>query len=119
MGRASQEHKLDIRGYNSLGQRKALAKVLSNAGTDAVEAVIEVNGLWSSTDTFRVVTNLGAGNVTINYTPGGDQDAETAATGLAQAINVEADHTASATSNVVRITKTTAGTLTIVSTEFV
>lgn len=119
MGRASQAHKLDIRGYNSLGERKALAKVISNSGTDVVEAVIFTNGLWGTGDTFRVVTNLGAGDVTTNYTPGGDQDAETAATGLAQAINVQADHTATAVSNVVRITKTTAGTLTVVDAFFV
>ena len=119
MGRASQTHKLDIRGYNSLGQRKALVKILSNSGTDTVEAVVILNGLWSATDTIRVITNIGAGNVNSDYSPSGNESAEAAATGLAAVINAQTDHTASAVSNVIRITKTTAGSLTVVDALFV
>lgn len=119
MGRASQAHKLDIRGYNSLGERKALVKILSNVGSDTVDAVVILNGLWSATDTIRVITNVGAGDVNSDYSPSGDETAEAAATGLAAVINGQLDTTASATSNVIRINKATAGTLTVVDALFV
>lgn len=119
MANASQRHKLAIRGYDSSGGRQALYKVMSNSGTDTREALIEIYGRWSSTDTFRVTTDIGGGNVITNYTPGGDQDAETAATGIAQAVNAQTGHTATASVNHVLITKTTAGTLDIVATQFV
>jgi hypothetical protein len=115
MGTASQQHKLDIRGYNSLGGRKALVKVTSNFGTNAVDAVVELGGRWSSTDSITVLTDIGAGNVNSTYSPSGDVTAEAAATALAAVINAQADHTASAASNVIRITKTTAGTVEVVS----
>lgn len=115
MGSASQQHKLDIRGYNSLGGRKALVKIVSNFGSDSVDAVLLVNGRWSSTDSIDVVTNIGAGNVTSTYSPGGDVTAEAAATAIASAIDAQSDHTATASSNVVRINKSTAGSVEVVS----
>jgi hypothetical protein len=119
MANASQRHKLDIRGYDSLGGRKALFKVMSNSGTNTREAVIELYGLWSGTDTIRVVTNIGGGNVNSDYSPSGNEDASAAATGLAAVINGKADHTATASVNHVLITKTTAGNLDVVDTLFI
>lgn len=119
MANASQRHKLDIRGYDSLGGRKALFKVMSNSGTDTREAVVELYGRWSSTDTIRVVTNIGAANVNSDYSPSGDEEADAAATGLAAVINGQTGHTATASVNRVLITKTTAGNLDVVDTLFV
>lgn len=115
MATASQRHKLEIRGYNSLGERKALSKVLTQHGSDSVPAVIELYGLWSSTDTITVNTDIGGGNVESVYSPSGDETAEEAATGLAAVINGKADHTATASVNHVQITKSTAGSVTVVS----
>lgn len=111
MGRASQTHKLDIRGSNSLGERKALAKYLSDWGTDVNEVVIELNGLWSATDTVTATINIGAGDLTPNYSPSGNEDAVAAASGLATQIAAETDVSATSESNIVRATKTTAGTI--------
>lgn len=119
MATASQRHKLDIRGYDSTGGRKALAKIMANTGSDTVPAVVELDGRWSSTDTIRVVTDIGGGNVNNDYSPSGDEDASAAATGLAAVINGQTDHTASATVNKVVITKTTAGTVRALSATFI
>jgi len=115
MGNASQQHKLDIRGYNSSGGRKALAKYLSDSGTNVNEVVIELNGLWGTGDTVTATINIGAGNLTPNYTPSGNEDAVAAAAGLAAAINAQVDVSASSSSNIVRATKTTAGTINLIS----
>lgn len=115
MGRASQIHKLDVHGSNSLGERKALSRVLTQHGTDAIDAIIILEGLWSSTDTITVNTNIGAANVESVYSPSGNESAEAAATGLAAVINGKADHTSAGVANTVRSTKTTAGSIEVVS----
>jgi len=115
MGHASQRHKLETRGYDSLGGRKALSKVLTQNGTDAVDAIIILDGLWSGTDTITVNTDIGAGNVESVYSPSGNESATAAATGLAAVVNGKADHTATGVANTVRITKSTAGTVRVVS----
>lgn len=115
MGNASQAHKLNVRGYNSIGGRKALAKFLSNSGTDVAPVVIELNGLWGTGDTVTATVNIGAGNLVANYTPAGNEDAVAAATGLAAALNAQLGVTSNAASNVVKATKTTAGTISLVS----
>jgi hypothetical protein len=111
MGRASQLHKLDTRGYNSIGGRKALAKYLSDWGTDTNEVVIELNGLWGTGDTITATLNIGAGDLTPNYTPAGDEDAVAAASGFATQIAAQTDVSATSESNIIRVTKTTAGTI--------
>lgn len=111
MGRASQNHKLDTRGYNSIGGRKALVKYLSDWGTDTNEVVIEMGGLWSATDTVTATLNIGAGDLTPNYSPSGDEDAVAAASGFATQITAQTDVTATSESNIIRVTKTTAGTI--------
>lgn len=115
MSNASQRHKLEIRGYDSSGGRKALSMVLDGEGTNTKTANIILNGLWSSGDTITVNTNIGAGNVASVYSPSGNEDAVAAATGLAAVINGKADHTSVGDQNIVRITKTTAGTVSVVS----
>lgn len=115
MGRASQIHKLNVHGYNSLGERKALSRVLTQHGTNTVDAIIILEGLWSGTDTITVNTNIGASNVESVYSPSSNETAIAAATGLAAVINGKADHTATGVKNTVRITKSTAGTVEVVS----
>lgn len=115
MGNASQTHKLNVRGYNSSGGRKALAKYLSDSGTDVNPVVIELNGLWGTGDTITATVNIGAANLTPNYTPSGNEDAVAAATGLAAAMNAQIGVSASASANVVKATKTTAGTIDLIS----
>ena len=60
-------------------------------------------------------TNIGASNVESVYSPSADITAVAAATGLAAIINGKADHTATGAENTVRITKTTSGTVKVVS----
>lgn len=115
MGRASQTHKLDIHGSNSLGERKALSRIGTQHGSDTVAAVLILDGLWGSGDTITVNTNIGASNVVSAYTPSGNENATAAATGLAAIINAQTDHTATGVLNTVRVTKTTAGSVDIVS----
>lgn len=115
MGRASQDHKLDIRGSDSLGRRKALSYIKTQHGTDTVDAVLVIEGLWSSTDTITVTLNIGAGDLTPNYSPAGDEDAVAAASGLATQINAQTDVTATSRENHVYVTKTTAGTVNLIS----
>ena len=115
MGRASQIHKLDIHGSNSLSERKALAVILQQHGSDTVAATIQLNGSWSSTDTITVTVNIGAADLTPSYSPGGDVTAEAAATALAVQIALEVDVSAVAVGGKVYVTKSTAGTVDIVS----
>lgn len=115
MGRASQAHKLNTRGYNSLGERKALSRIQTQHGTDTVSAILVVEGLWSSTDTITVTVNIGGGDLTPSYSPAGDEDAVAAASGIATQVTAQTDVTATSVENLVLITKTTAGTVDIVS----
>jgi len=115
MGRASQQHKLDIHGTNALGERKALQRIQTQHGSDTVPAILVVEGLWSGTDTITVTVNIGAGNLTPSYSPGGNEDAIAAASGIATQVTAEADVTAVSDENLVKITKSTAGTMNIVS----
>lgn len=113
--RSSQDHKLDVHGGNSLGQRKALSLIRQQHGSDTVPALLSLSGLWGTGDTITVTVNIGAGNLTPAYTPGANEDAEAAATGLAVQIALQTDVSAVASGGNVYITKTTAGTMDIVS----
>ena len=115
MGRASQAHKLDIRGANSQFERKALSRIQTQHGTNVVPAILVLEGSWSSTDTITVTVNIGGADLTPSYSPAGDEDAFAAATGLATQIAAEVDVSAVAVENTVRVTKTTAGTVDLVS----
>lgn len=115
MGNASQDHKLNTRGTNALGQRKALHLITTQHGSDTVPAIIVLDGLWSSTDTITVTVNIGGGDLTPAYTPAGDEDAVAAATGLAAQITLQTDVTAVSSENQVLVTKTTAGSVDLVS----
>ena len=115
MGRASQDHKLDIHGSNSLGERKALAVIRQQHGSDTVPATIQLNGLWGTGDTITVTVNIGAGDLTPAYTPAANEDAIAAATGLAVQIALQTDVSCVAAGGQVYVTKTTAGTVNIVS----
>lgn len=115
MGRSSQVHKLNTRGYNSQFERKALSRIQTQHGTNTVPAILVIEGLWSGTDTITVNTNIGASNVASVYSPSGNESAAAAAAGLAAVITGKADHTATSAENIVLITKSTAGTVNIVS----
>lgn len=115
MGRASQIHKLDTRGYNSLGERKAITRIQDSEGTDSKSAILIVEGLWSGTDTVTVTVNIGAGDLTPAYSPSGNEDAVAAASGIATQVALETDVSATSSENLVLITKTTAGTVSILS----
>lgn len=114
-GRASQVHKLNTRGANSQFERKALSRTHTQHGTDVIPAILVVEGLWSSTDTITVTVNIGASDLTPSYSPSGNEDATAAASGIATQVTAQTDVTAVADENIVRITKTTAGTVDIVS----
>lgn len=113
--RASQDHKLNVHGSNSLGGRKALAVTEQQHGSDTVAALLQLDGLWGTGDTITVTVNIGAGDLTPAYTPGADEDAVAAAAGLATQVTAQTDVTAVASGGQVYITKTTAGTVDIVS----
>ena len=115
MARSSQVHKLNTRGYNSQFERQALSRIQTQHGSDTVSAMLVLDGLWSSTDTITVTVNIGASDLVPAYSPAGDEDAVAAAAGLATQITAQTDVTATSTHNVVYITKTTAGTVDIVS----
>jgi hypothetical protein len=115
MANASQRHKLETRGYNSIGGRKALQYIKTQHGSNTVPAVLVVEGLWSSTDTITVTVNIGGGDLTPNYSPSGNEDAVAAATGIASAINGQTDVTATSDANHVYVTKSTAGSVDLVS----
>jgi hypothetical protein len=115
MGRSSQIHKLDIHGSNSLSERKALAVVRQQHGSDTVAATLLLDGLWSGTDTITVTVNIGGGDLTPSYSPAGNEDAVAAASGLATQVTAETGVTATSTGTTVYVTKTTAGTVDIVS----
>lgn len=115
MGNASQTHKLNTRGYDSLGGRKALSRIQTQHGSDTVAAVLILDGLWKGTDTITVTVNIGGGDLTPNYSPASNEDAVAAASGLATQITAQTDVTAVASENQVLITKTTAGAVDIVS----
>ena len=115
MGNASQRHKLQIRGYNSLGERLGKLVVYDEWGSDTDSAKIIVEGLWDANSTATVNTDIGGGNVQSQYTPAGDEDAVAAASGLAAVINAQTDHTATSTENTIHVTKTTAGTVHVVN----
>jgi phage tail sheath gpL-like len=115
MSRGSQLHKLNTRGFNSQFERKALSQIQNSTGTDTAPAKLNISGLWSSTDTITVTLEIGAGDLTPVYSPGGNVDAEAAAVALAVQVALEADVSAYASGATVFITKTTAGTVNIVS----
>lgn len=118
MGRASQDHKLNTRGYDSLGRRKALVDIKRQHGFDTASgtlAILSLSGLWSGTDTITVTVNIGGGNLTPSYSPAGNEDAIAAASGLATQITAETDVTATASAGNVYCSKSTSGVINIIS----
>lgn len=115
MGRSSQIHKLNTYGYNSQFERKALSRIQRQAGSDTLPAIVVLDGLWSSTDTITVTVNIGGADLTPSYSPAGDEDAFAAASGLATQIAAQVDVSCVAVENTVRITKSTAGSVDVVS----
>ncbi len=114
--RASQLHKLNVRGETSDFQFAVTLKSVTQHGTDAIDALIEVNGFGNIGDVLNATTDIGAGNVAHSYTVIAAAEADTVmATGLAADINADVGHTAVAVHNVVQVTKTTAGTVEVVS----
>jgi hypothetical protein len=114
--RASQLHKLNVRGETSDFQFAPFVKSVVQNGTDVIPATIEVTGFGNIGDVLNVTTDIGGGSVAHSYTVlAAQEDLEVMATGLAADITLEADHTAVAVANVVQVTKTTAGTVQIVS----
>lgn len=115
--RASQLHKLNTHGENSAGEVAVTLKSLDQHGSDTLEATIEVSGFGNIGDVLNATTDIGAGNVAHSYTVlAARESVGVMATGLAADITADAGHTASAVGSLVRITKTTAGTLEVVST---
>ncbi len=115
--RASQLHKLNVRGETSDFQFAPFLKSVVQHGTDVIPATIEVTGFGNIGDVLNATTDIGGGSVAHSYTVvGAQEDIDTMATGLAADITLEADHTAVAVNNVVHVTKSTAGTVEIVST---
>ena len=115
--RASQLHKLNIRGETSDFQYAVALKSLTQHGTDTVNATIEVNGFGNIGDSLDATTDIGGGNVNSSYVVVGAAEAATVmATGLAAAINAQTDHTSVAVGNVVQILKSTSGTVEVVNT---
>jgi len=116
MGRSSQLHKLSTHGKNSAYEYAVTLKSLNPTGSDTVAATIEVNGFGNDGDTLTATVNIGASDLVPAYEVLADgETAATMATALASAINGETDVTAVAVANMVQITKTTAGTVTVVS----
>lgn len=115
MARSSQLHKLNTRGYNSQFERKALSKIRNSTGTDTAPAIIDLTGLWSGTDTITVTLEIGGGDLTPAYSPSGNEDMFAAASGLATQIDGETGVDAVAAQNAVFVTKTTAGTVNLLS----
>lgn len=115
--RASQLHKLNVRGETSDFQYAVTMKSLTRHGTDAINATIEVYGFGNIGDDLDVGTDIGGGTVSSQYTViAAAEVASVMATGLAAAINAQTDHTAVAVDNVVQILKTTSGTVTVLTT---
>lgn len=115
MVRSSQLHKLNVHGQNSAGERRGFLKSLMQHGTDVINATVEVTGFYSNGDQATVVTDIGGGSVTSDYDVTGDENAVTVANGLALVINAQTDHTADNAGSVIQITKTTSGSVAIVS----
>ena len=115
--RASQLHKLNVRGETSDFQFAPFLKSVTQHGTDVIPATIEVTGFGNIGDALNATTDIGSGSVSHTYTVlAAQEDINTMATGLAADITLEADHTAVAVNNVIQVTKSTAGTVEIVST---
>lgn len=115
--RASQLHKLNVRGETSDFQFAASLKSLVQHGTEVINATIEVNGFGNIGDVLNATTDVGAGSVAHSYTVVAAEEAPgVMAIGLAADINADIDHTAVAVHNIVQILKTTAGTVRVVST---
>lgn len=118
--RASQLHKLSIRGETSDFQFAAFLKSLKQHGTDTANATIEVTGFGNVGDSLDATVNIGGGDLSSSYVVVGAAEARTVmATGLAAAINAQTDVTAVAVSNVVQILKSTAGSIEVVTTAVV
>lgn len=117
--RSSQLHKLSIHGQNSSGETKTTLKSLVQHGTDVINATVEVNGLGNLGDDLEVDTDIGGGTVTSQYVVSARESSSAMATGLAAIINAKTDHTSTATSNVVLITKSTSGTVLVETTRIV
>lgn len=115
--RASQLHKLNVRGETSDFQYAVSMKSITQHGTDAINATIEVTGFGNIGDSLDATTDIGGGDVVSSYVVVAAAEVDTVmATGLAAAINAQTDHTSVAIDNVVQILKTTAGNVQVVTT---
>ncbi len=59
--RASQLHKLNVRGETSDFQFQPLIKYITQHGTDAIPATIQVNGFGNIGDVLDTTTDVGGG----------------------------------------------------------
>lgn len=117
MGRSSQLHKLNVHGQNSSGQVAPSLKSLDQHGTDVLSATILVSGLGNVGDGLDATVNIGAADLISSYTVLAAREATSVmATGLAAAIQAQVDVTATSTGTVVYITKSTSGSVAVVST---
>lgn len=118
--RASQLHKLNVRGETSDFRYAAFLKSLNQHGTDTADATIEVTGFGNIGDSLDATVNIGAADLNSSYVVVAAAEGRTVmATGLAAAINAQTDVTAVAVSNVVQILKSTAGSVEVVTTAVV
>lgn len=116
MGRSSLLHNLNTHGKNSAYEYQVTMKSLNPTGSDTVAATIEVHGFGNDGDTLTATVNIGAGDLAPAYVVLVDNETPAVmAAGLASALDGEADVTATSVSNMVQITKSTAGTVTVVS----
>lgn len=115
--RASQLHKLNVRGETSDFTFKALLKYIVQHGTDTVPTTVQVNGFGNIGDTLTATVDIGGGDLVSNYVVVAAEEVDTVmAIGLAAAIQAQTDVTCVAIDNMVKATKTTAGTITVIST---
>ena len=115
--RASQLHKLTVRGETSDFQFAVTLKSVKQYGTDLVFATVDVQGFGNIGDSLDTTVNIGAADLPASYVVVvAAEDTDVMATGLAAAINALADVTAVAVETQVQIKKTTAGTVRVVTT---
>ncbi len=116
--RASQLHKLTVRGENSAFQFAVSLKSVKQLGSDVQIATVDVQGFGNIGDSLDVTTDIGGGDVDSSYVVvAAAEDTDVMATGLAAAINAQTDHTAIAVESQVQILKSTAGAVQVISTE--
>ena len=116
--RASQLHKLNVRGETSDFQFAVSLKSVKQLGSDLIFVTVDVQGFGNIGDSLDVTTDIGGGDVDSSYVVvAAAEDTDVMATGLGAAINAQTDHTAIAVETQVQILKTTAGSVQVITTE--